>query len=212
LRNQLLTAIVVVGNDLYAAIKREVVGVAAESLTHSTGDTPSKPRLETVNALAVQLAKLIRQATHRPPWPGCPSMDKASFVLVAALVSRGPQRTGALAEAVHSDPSTISRQVAALVKQGLVERRPDQHDGRACVLAVTDRGERVFDSFQRTRDEHMARMLATWPDDDLLRLIDLLERFNTDFDDYRPEPNGVTAMTLQAMTSQETTSQEGDNR
>jgi DNA-binding MarR family transcriptional regulator len=181
--------------------------VAAESLTHSTVDTPSKPRLETVNALAVQLSRLIRQATHRPPWPGCPNMDKAAFVLIASLVFRGPLRTGALAESVHSDPSTISRQVAALVQQGLVERRPDQHDGRASVLAVTAEGERVFNSYQRARCEHIAQMLTAWPDDDLLRLIDLLERLNTDFDDYRPGPNSLAATTLQ-----ETTLQEGDNR
>jgi DNA-binding MarR family transcriptional regulator len=182
--------------------------VAAESLTHSTVDTPSKPRLETVNALATQLARLIRQATHRASWPGCPGLDKAAFVLIASLVFRGPLRTGALAEAVHSDPSTISRQVAALVQQGLVERRPDQHDGRACVLAVTAEGERMFARFQQARDEHIARMLATWPDDDLLRLIDLLERLNTDFDDYRPGPNSVTTTTLQEATLQEATSRE----
>ena len=181
--------------------------MAAESLTHSTVDTPSKPRLETVNALAVQLARLIRQATHRAPWPGSPGLDKAAFVLIASLVLRGPLRAGALAEAVHSDPSTISRQVAALVQQGLVERRPDQHDGRACVLAVTAEGERMFARFQQARDEHIARMLAAWPDDDLLRLIDLLERFNTDFDDYRPGPKSLATTTLQ-----ETTLQEGANR
>jgi hypothetical protein len=98
--------------------------------------------------------------------------------------------------------------VAALVQQGLVERRPDQHDGRACVLAVTAEGERMFARFQQARDEHIARMLVTWPDDDLLRLIDLLERLNTDFDDYRPGPNSVTTTTLQEATLQEATSRE----
>ena len=50
----------------------------------------------------------------------------------------GPHRSNALAEAVHSDPSTVSRQIAALVKVGYVERRPDPADGRACLLAATD--------------------------------------------------------------------------
>jgi DNA-binding MarR family transcriptional regulator len=186
--------------------------VAAESLTHSTVDTPSKPRLETVNALAVQFSRLIRQATHRPPWPGFQGLDKAAFVLIASLVLRGPLRAGALAEAVHSDPSTISRQVAALVQQGLVERRPDQHDGRASVLAVTAEGQRVFDGFQRARCEHLAQMLAAWPDDDLLRLIELLERLNAAFEDYRPGRNSPVASTLHATTVQETTLQERDDR
>src|SRR5690349_22300310 len=52
--------------------------------------------------------------------------DRSAIVLLKNLVAMGPSRSSALAAAVHSDPSTISRQVAALVRDGLVERRADQ--------------------------------------------------------------------------------------
>ena len=49
-----------------------------------------------------------------------------------------------LAEAVHADPSTLSRQVSALAEQGLISREPDPADGRATLLAITAAGRTVF--------------------------------------------------------------------
>src|SRR5437868_6066116 len=77
-------------------------------------------------AVAAQLAKL--------------GIDRTAMMLLGTLTSIGPVRSNALAEAVYSDPSTISRQVATLVKDGLIERRADPADGRASLLAVTEKG------------------------------------------------------------------------
>src|SRR5262245_11500612 len=66
--------------------------------------------------------------------------DRSAFILLKNLIHMGPSRSSALAAAVHSDPSTVSRQVAALVRDGLVERRADQDDGRASLLAATPAG------------------------------------------------------------------------
>jgi hypothetical protein len=72
-----------------------------------------------------------RRARHLPP-ARAPGED-------------GPRRAGALADAVHSDPSTISRQIGHLVKLGYVERTADPEDGRATLLAATDEGRRVLE-------------------------------------------------------------------
>jgi DNA-binding MarR family transcriptional regulator len=101
------------------------------------------------------------------------------------LVKDGPQRSSVLAEAVHSDPSTVSRQVAQLVKLGLVERRPDPQDGRACLLAATAEGERVFERNRVQRIELLAEMLGDWSTSEQETLRDLLARFNTDFENYK---------------------------
>jgi len=55
--------------------------------------------------------------------------DRSAVILLKTLVALGPTRSSALAAAIHSDPSTVSRQVAALVGRGLLERRADQLDG-----------------------------------------------------------------------------------
>ena len=62
--------------------------------------------------------------------------------MLKCLQTEGPLRAGALADCLQSDPSTVSRQVAALVKDGLLERRADPDDGRASLLVLTDAATR----------------------------------------------------------------------
>ncbi|RKT71212.1 MarR family transcriptional regulator [Saccharothrix variisporea] len=114
-------------------------------------------------------------------------MDKASFVLLANLSQLGPSRSSALAEAVFSDPSTVSRQVATLVKEGWVERRADPDDGRASVLAVTDAGQRLLEERRAQRNQAIARMLADWSEGDLAAFIDYFERFVGNYEKALPD-------------------------
>ena len=109
----------------------------------------------------------------------------AAYGLLFPLAER-PQRAGALADAVHADPSTVSRQIAQLVDRGLVERQPDPGDGRACVLVPTAAGHETMDALRRQRDEHLAAVLQHWPSDDVDALVGLLSRFITDFETARP--------------------------
>ena len=67
-------------------------------------------------------------------------VEWAAYGLLFQLVNDGPQRSSALAETACVDPSTVSRQVAQLVKAGLVERQSDPEDGRASLLVATERG------------------------------------------------------------------------
>lgn len=113
-------------------------------------------------------------------------LEKAAHVLLAHLVEGGPRRSGALADLVHSDPSTVSRQVSELVQAGLVERRPDPEDGRASVLAATAEGEQMSQRHRLARNETFATMLAHWPADDRERFIALFDRFVTDCENYLP--------------------------
>jgi DNA-binding MarR family transcriptional regulator len=112
--------------------------------------------------------------------------DRSAIILLKTLAGMGPSRSSALAAAVHSDPSTISRQVAALVRDGLVERRADQEDGRASLLAATPEGLALLEERRRRMALSLARMLRDWDPGDLQRFVELLERFVTDHESYLP--------------------------
>ncbi|GGS16888.1 MULTISPECIES: MarR family winged helix-turn-helix transcriptional regulator [Actinokineospora] len=113
-------------------------------------------------------------------------VDRSAIVLLKNLVALGPARLGTLAEAVHSDPSTVSRQVAALVKEGLVTRQADPDDGRASLLVPTEEGLGVLER-QRARFAHsIARMVRDWDPDDLDTFVGLFERFIADHEKYMP--------------------------
>ena len=112
--------------------------------------------------------------------------DRSAVVLLKALGALGPSRSSALAAAVHSDPSTVSRQAAALVRDGLVERRADQDDGRASLLAATPAGLAVLEEQRRRMGLSLARVVQKWAPEDVERFVELFERFVADHESYLP--------------------------
>ena len=151
-----------------------------------------------VGSELIRLVRLIERKRDRYHAEHPQAIERATYHLLVHLVKDGPQRAGTLAESVHSDPSTISRQIAALVKLGYVERTADPEDGRATLLAATDEGRRVFEENRRIRNENLAELLATWSDADRRALRELLGRFATDLENFektRPAPVGARART-----------------
>ncbi len=114
-------------------------------------------------------------------------VDRAAHVLISTLATYGPMRAGALAEAVGSDPSTVSRQIAGLVRDGFVERQADQQDGRASVLRATAAGEEIYREQRRLRAQHYARILSGWNAQDVAQLATLMDRFAADLERGRQE-------------------------
>ena len=114
-------------------------------------------------------------------------VEWSSYVLLFHLVKQGrPIRASGLAEVVCADPSTISRQIAALVENGLVDRRPDPDDGRAVQLEATDKGRELYDRAREDRNTLFADVLADWQPDEVRQLAALLDRFTTDLERNRP--------------------------
>jgi DNA-binding MarR family transcriptional regulator len=110
-----------------------------------------------------------------------PGIEWSTFVILIPLMENGPLRSSALAEAVHLDPSRVSRMISHVIELGLVARRADPADGRAAILHITAEGERVFGQLQRQRDEFLASVVADWPEQDCRTLARLMSRFSTDF-------------------------------
>jgi DNA-binding MarR family transcriptional regulator len=132
----------------------------------------------------IRFVRLSKRASAKFQAQHKDGIEQAAYFLLACLVTEGPQRTTALAEAVHSDTSTVSRQVGALVRHGLVERQADPVDGRACLLAATPLGHTCFDEQHKARTEQVAGVLRHWTSEDLRTVASLLERLNTDFETF----------------------------
>lgn len=113
-------------------------------------------------------------------------VDRSAIMLIKQLVVLGPSRSSALAAAVHSDPSTVSRQIAALVRDGLVERRADPDDGRASVLVPTEAGLKLLEEQRRRIGLALARVIRQWEPGEVDTFLKLLERFATDYQAHLP--------------------------
>ena len=141
--------------------------------------------LRTADDVGSQLIRIVRlvervQTQYHAEHPD--AVDRATYLLLVHLVKDGARRAGALAETVHLDPSTVSRQVAQLVRLGLVERVADPADGRATLLVATAEGHRVFDENRQMRNRRIAALMADWSADDRRTLARLLTRFTEAFE------------------------------
>jgi DNA-binding MarR family transcriptional regulator len=145
--------------------------------------------LHTAEDLGVQLVRLVRlihRAKSQIGKKGPDGIEQSAYAILFRLVQDGPQRTGRLAESLHSEISTISRQSNALVQHGLVERQADPEDGRASLLAPTAEGQRIFQEARDQRTRWLAEVLADWSPEDRQALNGLLARLNTDIETRTP--------------------------
>jgi DNA-binding MarR family transcriptional regulator len=136
----------------------------------------SEEQLATEVSTLMKLMHPVKAAAAREAGGGI-GHDRSAMLLLFPL-THGPLRPGALAEASFADPSTISRQVAELVKRGLVRREPDPSDGRASLLAITDAGREMCERLRRLRRDLLATAVDDWTDEELAALASLLNRFN----------------------------------
>jgi DNA-binding MarR family transcriptional regulator len=131
-----------------------------------------------------QLTVLLRrvQRIHLSTSAGDVTLERSAYGIMAKLADGGPQRLGALATAFGLDPSTITRQVQALVELGLAQRTTDPTDRRASILDLTLGGREVFERTREQRRSKLQTALADWSVEDVREFSRLLTEFNGSLD------------------------------
>jgi DNA-binding MarR family transcriptional regulator len=153
----------------------------------------------------IDLQRTVRRSKARLLAAAGNDVESATHLLLHTLESDGPMRASTLAASVHADLSTVSRQVTALVGRGLLERRADQRDGRACVLAVTDAGRAAIAEHEQGRQAFFDEVLAEWSADELRQFGQQMERFTAAYDRVHAARVGARAHpdTLREVPSQQ---------
>jgi DNA-binding MarR family transcriptional regulator len=108
---------------------------------------------------------------------GAAPQENSDNSLLMRLANAGPMRASDLAEQTCSDPSTVSRQVAGLVKAGLVERQADPADGRASILVPTALGQARVELMVQMRGRVFAPLVADWSAEERAVFSRLLTEF-----------------------------------
>src|ERR1700722_12775172 len=100
------------------------------------------------------------------------------------VIDNGPVAGAALAQAEHIRPQSMWEAIAVLVKEGLVERRPDPCDRRKVLVAATRKGEQLVDQILISREAWLTRALTDLIDEREHRVLDeavgLLNRLGGD--------------------------------
>ena len=132
----------------------------------------------------IRVVKLLQHVRQQSPRQH-PQVDPMAYPLLFNL-KVAPMRVSALAEVLHSDVSTVSRQVSTLVDLGFVVRGPDPDDGRAQALSLTDEGVALLTAIREDRDRWLTGLLADWSDDDVTSFSAHLRHFASDLEASLP--------------------------
>ncbi|MGC9500135.1 MarR family winged helix-turn-helix transcriptional regulator [Streptomyces sp. WG7] len=145
-----------------------------DETTVTPGDRPADAAVEVIQREMTAFARRARASAGRMH----PELSLVSYTLLGHLEERDGCRATDLAAHYALDKSTVSRQVSALERADLVERRVAPDDHRVQVLHLTEAGRRILAQVTESRRTAFRERLADWPEDDLLRFAAYLERYN----------------------------------
>src|SRR5262245_58494639 len=127
---------------------------------------PLDPDLVARFSLSVtRLARALRQqeATRTTP---------AAASALGTIVKSGPITLGDLAAAERVSPSTITKIVSKLERDGVIERVIEPSDRRVHRVQLSARGKRGIDVYRTKRNAWLAEQLDALNDDDVARVVD----------------------------------------
>jgi DNA-binding MarR family transcriptional regulator len=134
---------------------------------------PLDPELVARLSLSVtRLARVLRQqeATRTTP---------AAASALATIVKEGPITLGDLAAAERVSPSTITKIVSKLERDGVIERVIEPSDRRVHRVQLSARGRRGIDVYRTKRNAWLAEQLEAFDDNTFARVVgavDVLEQ------------------------------------
>lgn len=135
---------------------------------------------DAIGIIELELVKLVR---HLETFARRSSLyvrvDRAGYLAMRVLQDLGPVSTNVLAQALHLDASTVTRQIAPLERGGLIERRPDPADGRSSSIALTAEGRRCMSDVKQERLRCIEALVSDWDGADQTGLAAALTRLNS---------------------------------
>lgn len=121
---------------------------------------------------AIHLLRWLREADRESP------MSSAELSALSVVVHAGPLSLTELASAEQVRPPTMSRLVAGMTEQGLVDRSRDPSDRRLLRIEASPRGKRLLEEAKEVRLRALRAALGELKPEEremLGRTIELLE-------------------------------------
>ena len=109
----------------------------------------------------LRVQKLLVASKHAAPRVH-DAVDVSAYPVLFLVGGAESIRISDLATSLHNDVSTVSRQVSALVANGLLDKSADPGDRRAFVVSLTDAGRAALAQIQDSRSGWFQGLLHDW--------------------------------------------------
>ncbi|MCA1024310.1 MarR family winged helix-turn-helix transcriptional regulator [Halobacillus litoralis] len=131
---------------------------------------------ESVELIERQITDFVRRIVMTEQREG--RMERSAYILLRQLSTYGPSGVKALADHLHLDISTVSRQASALVEKNYVEKLPNPDDKRSYFYKITELGSEELEGNRRERFTRLKEMLEGWTEEEQETFGFLLKRYN----------------------------------
>lgn len=128
-----------------------------------------KDSIERLEYQLVNLARTLEAINRRRKYP----LERAHYLLLLYL-RQGALSVGELAAKLSLDNSTVTRQLNAMEKRGLIEKQPNPADGRSALIVRTDVGRDLAETMHQLRTRRIQHMLKDWQQKDIDTLAQLM--------------------------------------
>ncbi len=125
--------------------------------------------LDTAARLRTVIGRLSRRLRTTPAAREA-GLTPTAISLLLTVVRSGPVRLSELAEAEGITPTMLSRAVAGMVQDGLLERSSDEGDRRAAWVEATAAGRRLAQRMRRERTSAVNQALEVLSEADRRRI------------------------------------------
>jgi DNA-binding MarR family transcriptional regulator len=143
-----------------------------------TPDTTISDTASSLRNSIVRTARVLRQDAAAES-----GLSPTQTAVLATINREGPLTPSELAEIERVKRPTMTRTLACLEREGLIERTPDPTDGRSSLVAANDAGRERLARSRRRKSAYLARRLHKLDPDEvetLARAAELLDRMRED--------------------------------
>lgn len=152
-----------------------------------------------VTAAYELLHEIFRATSNGDVVPDCgsePALTTAQQRVLVAVDGAESIHLAELSRRVRRGTPAVSEIVEQLVRQGLVDRQPDETDRRRAVLRITPAGTAQLDQVRQVTQRSLAALFSRMTDDEcdlVLSGLEMLARATHRLGDLdpTPEPGGV---------------------
>jgi DNA-binding MarR family transcriptional regulator len=138
-------------------------------------DIPLSERAAHLRIAIVRTARRLRQEAAAET----SGLTPTSVAALATIERHGPMTPSEIAAVERVKRPTITRTLACLEREGLIDRAPDPEDGRSALVSVNGAGRERLRRLRGRKNAYLARRMREMTDEEietLERAAEILER------------------------------------
>lgn len=134
---------------------------------------------ESLEVLELEIAMMVRALrTRTDEFDKKQELKRASYLILLLISRNGPMGVKNIAEKLHLDISTVSRQAADLMNDEMLEKKQSETDRRSYLYDINNKGWNMIAHIRRGRKQRFSKMINEWEDTEIEEFAHLLQKFN----------------------------------